>query len=178
FKVVPAVHEFRAGKLNASLPGLFTKLLVGSEFEKVRPWLAAPTLAWGLTALMGLVLTGLVAWAARPGGAGDRDQLFCLGLVSMTLLSPITWDHSLLLLTLPILWVSQRQTGLAGRLGLAAVVLIFGFHHHGFWKWAEQGGWLPGVFGPLEVLGLASLLCYGQVLLLGLVWAAPGRGQP
>jgi hypothetical protein len=165
-KVLPAVHDFRCGKLNASLAGLFTKLFVGSEFEKVRPWLAAPGLAWGLTVAAGLGLAMLVIWHARRRPA---DQAFSLALVAMTLASPITWDHSLLLLTLPLIWLSQQASSPARRLGLMGVVLVFGFHHHGCWRVGAEQGWLPEVFGVAQTLGLASLLCYAQLLLLGLL---------
>lgn len=165
-KVLPAVHDFRCGKLNASLPGLFTKLFVGSEFEKVQPWLAAPAVAWGLTLAAGLGLAALVIWQARRRPA---DQAFCVALTAMTLASPITWDHSLLLLTLPLVWLSQHASTSARRLGLMVVILVFGFHHHGCWRVGAEQGWLPEVFGVGQTLGLASLLCYAQLLLLGLL---------
>lgn len=176
-KVLPSVQAFRCGKLNASLPGLWAKLFAGSEFEKVEPWFHWPALAWFLTVACGLGLALLVLWQGRRVSS---DQAFGISLVSMTLVSPITWDHSLLLLTQPLLWLGQKmwlsQNASARWRGwaLGLILVVFGFHHHGLWRVGAEQGWLPEVFGVGMTLTLASLLCWAQLTLLVLLcWPAP-----
>jgi alpha-1,2-mannosyltransferase len=175
-KVLPSVQAFRCGKLNASLPGLWAKLFVGSAFEKVEPWIQWPGLAWSLTVVSGIGLAWLVVWQARRA---DSDQSFGVALVCMTLASPITWDHSLLLLTQPLLWLGKNFAAGWRRWALVLILVVFGFHHHALWRVGAEQGWLPHVFGVGLTLTLASLLCWAQLALLGLLyWTAPRPFNP
>lgn len=174
-KVLPSVQAFRCGKLNASLPGLWAKLFVGSEFEKVEPWLHRPVLAWSLTVASVMGLAVLVLWKSRRVCG---DQAFGVALVSMTLASPITWDHSLLLLTQPLVWLGHRTSAGWRRWTLGLILVVFGFHHHGLWRIGTEQGWLPEVFGVSLTLTLASLLCWAQLALLGLLCQPVPRPLP
>lgn len=96
--VLPFVSGFRCHWYNTSLNGFWSRTFLGSEREAVVPLLHAPLLAAaGLAASAGLV-TLLTAWGIRRAeGKEEADAAFGLGVFAMLLVSPLTWDHSLLL---------------------------------------------------------------------------------
>jgi len=58
----------------------------------------------------------------------DDDAAFCLVLVAMLLLSPIAWTHNLVLMVLPLLWVSSKafdRGDKAAKVKLLLVLIIF-----------------------------------------------------
>jgi alpha-1,2-mannosyltransferase len=165
--VVPNLSQFRAAKLNASLPGFWTKLLQGHELEKVRPLAEAP-----LVRQIGIGVTGIAVLAAlwfktRRGRRNpSNDHVYALWLVGMLLLSPITWDHSLLLLTLPLIWLWKENAGHAlGRINVFLFAAIFSLNYQGEWLERMKEGALPTPLGPLEILTCASALFYALVIL-------------
>lgn len=126
--VQPAVSSFRYSRLNTSLVGFWQRLLEGHELEKIQPLIYAPWLGKlaVLTSAMGVV--AILVWCGRKwqGNPAGQDRLYALYIVAMLLLSPVTWTHTFLWLTLPILvWVKQgigpRETLV---LGLGVLFLI------------------------------------------------------
>ena len=56
-------------------------------------------------------MTGITAWKAwRAQTQAERDWAYCLCIIAMTLVSPITWDHYFLMFLLPfcVLWKYGR----------------------------------------------------------------------
>jgi uncharacterized membrane protein len=95
---------------NDSLAGLSLRLFVGSQH--MRPVFSLPRLEIpfriGLYAAT-LGAQALVLWRSRR--RPDLTGEYCLGLSSMTLLSPLSWDHAMVLLLLPFayIWQQARQ---------------------------------------------------------------------
>jgi len=121
--VVPEVNRWRSAALNCSLPGYWSRLFDASDLGTGEVF-HAPVLARALTYITCGLLTGAVGWSAwRAESRERRDLAFAAAVVAMLLVSPVTWDHSLLLLLLPvaILWFYlansiQSQLLLAGLL--------------------------------------------------------------
>jgi len=111
-----AVGLIVARELNIALAPHWVALAVGlalcwSPFQErmalgqmwVRPLLVAPGLATRLTRLASLGLLIVLArqtWRAPKTGRGD-DLTFAAVCVAMLLISPLTWQHTFMLLLLP-----------------------------------------------------------------------------
>ncbi len=111
-EVLPVTARYRQHWLNLSAPGLWYKLLdpARPSYEIiVHPLVSSPWLALVASGLTAAIVLGLLAYLfTRSRYRTDEDACFALGLVSMLIVSPITWDHYFLLLLLPIALVWQR----------------------------------------------------------------------
>jgi hypothetical protein len=138
--------------------------------EKVRPLLEQPLLAWVATAACALVLVavvGALAWRARTPRTGD--QVFGLSMTAMLLLSPLSWDHGLLLLALPlpILW-KHLPARSAGQRVFAVLVALLWFNSRELLDAVIARGYLPPVMGPVQSLTVLSVSFYALVSLFAL----------
>jgi alpha-1,2-mannosyltransferase len=101
-RIAPAnAAALAAFPLNAALAGPISRLLVDAMW--VRPLLVAPGLASWLARLASLALVIVLArqcWRAPVTRAGD-DTTFAAVCVAMLLISPLTWQHTFMLLLLP-----------------------------------------------------------------------------
>jgi hypothetical protein len=87
--------------LNVALAGPISRLLVDGTW--VRPVVVAPQLANWLIRLMSLVVLIVLArqsWRAPATRRGD-DLTYAAVCVAMLLISPLTWQHTFMLLILP-----------------------------------------------------------------------------
>jgi alpha-1,2-mannosyltransferase len=166
--VLPNLAIYRDVWLNSSFSGYWHKLFNSSSGHTIPLW-HSPALALGGTVASCAVLTAVLAvltWRART--REEQDLAFGLTLNGMLLVSPITWDHYFILLTLPalLLWLRLRRGGLA-RVALGVMLLALFFDPDTVWR-AVTGG--PGVrtqqvATAWQTLGIVSHLFYA---LLGL----------
>lgn len=97
--VQPDLQRFRFHVTNASILGFGHKLLIGNPAERSWPLWAAPTAAWVLMGTLIVVVAVLALRAAsRHQSVRSFDVAVGINITAMLLLSPLTWDHSLLLL--------------------------------------------------------------------------------
>jgi len=113
------------------LAGFWNKLFdpgPGFACYQVEPLWRSPTMArvgtflsWSVV----LVLWARVVWRARS--RAECDQAFALTATAMLLLSPITWDHYLVLLLLPLafVWLTLPPSDLAKGLFLLLVACLW-----------------------------------------------------
>jgi alpha-1,2-mannosyltransferase len=167
---LPHVWQFRDWWVNASLAGLWNKLFdpgPGFAFHQVEPLWRSPAAAQAATYLswcVVLLLWARVVWRARA--RVECDRAFGLTATAMLLLSPITWDHYLLLLLLPLtfLWLALPPSTVARGLFLLIVACL----------WIaplplaealipEVGDTLYRVARPAQTLTLLSFQCYAVV---------------
>jgi hypothetical protein len=118
-EVMPLVSQCRAGWPNVSVTGWWSKLFdAGNGYDASRLELLwpAPTLCrvgilLSTACVLGVWLWGLLrTWKIEnlEQVQYQEDLRFCLSLFAMSLVSPITWDHYLLIMLLPLLVMSRR----------------------------------------------------------------------
>jgi hypothetical protein len=111
-EVLPRTAQWRSEWPNLSLSGLWCKLFESSKHLypiEIQPLTLAPALSLiGMTCTLIVVTAVLAAVARRLRSARDWDLLFALTMIGMLLVSPITWDHYLLLLAMPVAVTWQR----------------------------------------------------------------------
>jgi hypothetical protein len=125
-EVLPGLEKYRADWLNCSLTGFWFRLFNPDASRKVTPLWQAPALASaGALVSSALVVACLapVVWRARGRDGGDRA--FALSVTAMLLISPITWNHYLLLLLPPAAWLWLRLPRGPARAALAPVLVLF-----------------------------------------------------
>jgi hypothetical protein len=173
------VMAFRSSWLNASLPGLWTKLFdPATEREHVTPlWRSAALAQTGAWLSCGLVVLLMVPQVWRARTQAETDRAFALTMIAMLLVSPLTWDHYFLLLLAPlaVIWTQLPATNLA-RISFLIIGVIL---------WTEPlllyDLWIPGGQGhrmafPAQTLSVLSLQCYALLGLL-ILTAAMSRLQ-
>jgi hypothetical protein len=167
--VIPAFSWFQIGWNNMSLFGFWGRLfdpLPGRErsFSLTDPLWHSPFLAQVTTWASATIVLGLLARVARPEQTRERsDRTFGLAATAMLLLSPIAWDHYLLILLAPlaVFWVGLPPTRSA-RVAFLALLAAFWIGP----EWARRAFSLAGrVATPVDALVVLPIQCYA---LLGL----------
>lgn len=126
-QVAPAnAAEWMPNARNASLASVSMRLFVGSD--EVRPVFALPQLELPLRALL-YATAGALFLATLWRRRGNHDAEYSLGLSTIALLSPLSWDHSFVFLLLPFAYLWQQARLRPGRwrrwaIGLAACALL------------------------------------------------------
>src|SRR5208282_1800478 len=112
----------------------------------------------------------LLGWAVRRA-PGQRDLGFASTVTAMLLVSPITWDHYLVLLFLPlaILWVQLPRVGMARLLLWIAAAVCWLFPSF-FWYLfmrvdPRTKAWLTRVATPGEAITTLSIQFYALLVL-------------
>jgi alpha-1,2-mannosyltransferase len=177
--VVPQVSEWRSNWLNCSLGGFWSRLFDVTDGNS-REWFHSPALAKVLTYATSGGVTAAVGWRTWQARTGEqRDLAFAVTVVAMLLVSPITWDHYLLLLFVPaaILWYYVATTT-SWQLLFAAIVFPTGWLPLYLW-WGlffapsptpTPSGYV--VAAPWQSVAILSPATYSllALLILGLVW--------
>lgn len=122
-QVVPSVVQYQTGWRNLSLNGFWIRVF--TPLERSVPLIDSPAAgrAVGL-AVRGLVVLVAAAVCWRAKTVEQRDRAFAVTLVGMLLVSPITWNHYLVLLLMPVALVWARLPGGPVRV-LMVVVFVF-----------------------------------------------------
>lgn len=158
--------------LNASLPGLWNKLLAQGN-PLLPSFMARPDLAKAaIVASTLIVCGGLLLVTRRAGTTPQRDHAWGATTAAMLLLSPVAWDHSLVLTLLPLalLWRDRRCVPAASWLLLIIVPAIW-LNPSMIWTIYHGGSPYDAQIRPWEVATLYSYQCYALVAL----WAAAMR---
>jgi Glycosyltransferase family 87 len=179
--VVPQVSTWQSAWVNCSLTGFWSRLFnvtTGDTRELIR----APGLARILSLLSSGLVTALVGWRVwNAQSLRDRDLAFAATVLAMLLVSPITWDHYLLMLVVPValLWHYRADT-VSVQLLLAATIAVFMvgiFPAVALWRQITLGpsprGPYVGIASPWQALGLLALPTYSLLLLLMLSLQSP-----
>jgi hypothetical protein len=178
-EVLPQVAQFRSHWCNVSLVGLWSKLFDPTPAGGllVPLWRSATLAQIGMVVSCAIIVCG-VAWATRGAQTRDaRDLAFGLTVIGMLLLSPVSWDHYLLMLLLPlaVIWVQLPPSGAVRWLWFALVGAFF-LPPEWVWKVIIPGKWPWGIVTPVETLTALSWQCYALsglfvLALAGQTWA-------
>jgi hypothetical protein len=179
--VLPGLRTFWSDWPNASLVGFWFKLFdpaTGRVSDRVEPlWRSATLARLGALASCAAVVAVLAAVVPKARSSVRSDHAFGLAVTSMLLVSPVTWDHSLLLLLVPVasLWVALPPSGVVRGLFMGALAAV--------WAWPFvvhdafiPGGRLGGLASPVQALTVLSFQCYALIVLFGLGVLATLRG--
>jgi hypothetical protein len=160
---------------NFSIAGFWHKLFDPvNAVEKIIPIQRSAAIAtWG-TALCDLVITAIViALVRQTQTRSQRDLAFAITMTAMLLVSPVTWDVSLLLLLVPIAIIGHSLQTVEAAWMPAVLVVIVAI------VWLPQplltvlatAGRTIDVTPPSVLLGAASLKFYALLatFILGLV---------
>jgi hypothetical protein len=167
----PLVGEWRSSWNNCSLPGLWSKLFdPGSKGSAVAPLLHNPALARVLVVVSCALIVALLAvLVQRAQSRPDCDRAFGAAVAGMLLLVPVTWEHSLLLLLLPlaVLWI-RWPAGCRQRrvVEVAAMLLVLkpGIYHQLFRVGSQQVSDRV-MSSATDALLVLSIQCYALVAL-------------
>jgi hypothetical protein len=160
FHVLPTISQYQSYAPNLSLWGFWSKLFHphdSSYSYHLEAGYRSPTIArLGSIACCALIV-GAIGWVVlRSRSRLERDLAFAITMTGMLLVSPVSWDHYLLLLTpaLAISWTQLRSSGF-DRAGFLLLLVIFWIPPKAIWDCAIPGGHATYVHA-LTVLSLQS----------------------
>jgi Glycosyltransferase family 87 len=169
--VLPKVARFRPSRPNASLVGLWAKLFEAPpRYLSVQPLCLSTEMMWsGIVASCAPILITMACIARRAQTQFEQDHAFGLSLTAMLLVAPITWDHYLLLLALPVAatWLCLPRTRTA-RILFALILTAFWFPALLMYELTIPGGLSVGIASPLHTVTILAYQCYALVALFGL----------
>jgi hypothetical protein len=134
--VLPGLDRWQAVWNNASILSFWLKNFRGAELFGIfveplfkSPWLASvgPALSYTLVLAIFLACSWRIPQDGIARGSIFRDLQFSMATVAMLLLTPICWDHYLLLLALPLvlIWMSIGSSAAARLLFLILVAALW-----------------------------------------------------
>jgi uncharacterized membrane protein len=165
-EALPKVAEFRSNWINASLLGFWVKLFDPA----VNDWQVEPLWQSALVARLGTMiccaglLIALAVCVRRAETTIEKDLAYGLSLIAMLLISPIAWDHYLLLLLVPIVatWATLPPS-MGARVLFAAILVAFWSPPSVIHELMIPGGKSQGVAKPWATITLLSYQCYALI---------------
>jgi hypothetical protein len=179
-EVLPQVADFRSGWGNASLSGAWFKLFDPlTDRMRVEALWRGPALARAGAWLCSGAVLAILSWhTVRARSQAEEDQAFGLAVTAMLLVSPITWDHYLVLLLLPlaIIWTRLPPSGARPIHWLfVAPLAALWLDTDQLWNYFLPGAYQQWVATPLQVMTILSIKCYALVGLFALGCCRMGR---
>ena len=107
--VFPRFYWFKNAWFNVSISGYFGRLLdaapsIERHFFITEPLFYSPTTAYILSSFFSMITISIYLYSSMFCETGNnKDLSFGLSLIVMILVSPIAWDHYLVILTIPII---------------------------------------------------------------------------
>jgi hypothetical protein len=168
-EILPHLATVRSSWYNASLVGFWTKLFDPATAEEhVLPlWRSGLAMRVGASLSACVVMATLTRVVRSADTQAALDHGFGLAVTGMLLLSPMTWDHSLLLLLIPIsvLLHDQPRSEVAKALLVISVAALWLIGQRPISSWLIPGGLLAGLASPAHTLAVLSYPTYALVSL-------------
>ena len=133
-RVLPTLREFRSWWLNASIPAFWLKnLATGADNYGLyaEPVVRAPLLAYaGIAVSCAAVLSSWFLYVSKSRTDTShecQDLSYSLTVVTVLLLTPICWDHYLLLLAMPLakIWAGLGRSSLQRAVFLVLIIALW-----------------------------------------------------
>jgi hypothetical protein len=165
--MVPKLATGQSSWYNASLVGFWTRLFdPETAVEHVLPlWRSGMALRVAVL-LTALAVMATVAWVVRSANTrAALDHAFGLAVTGMLLVAPLTWDHSVVLLLLPIsiLLHDPPRSEIAKVMLVVSLAAIWFAVHRLVCAWLIPGGLLAGFASPVHTLTVLAYPCYALV---------------
>lgn len=180
--VLPEIQWFRVGWNNNSLYGYWSRLFDPApervrEFSRSHPLIYSPFAARALYRTSAGAILALLGYAARRARTRlEEDRAFAAATAAMLLVSPIAWEHYLLLLLVPIaILVTDPNGSRAGRVAILVVSSLFFLSPVLVWTVFDLGATTAR---PLDNLTTISYQFYSLLAFFGLGIHALLRGTP
>jgi alpha-1,2-mannosyltransferase len=128
--VIPHHHYvFAEYPLNISIEGLVRTIFEPSQYSRPLVSVATEYISLFIWLVSGSVMVMVWRIGERCRSAEDGENLFVLYCITMLLLSPLTWNHTCILLLLPLSillrdGIAHRQSGLV-RVALVLLLLFW-----------------------------------------------------
>jgi hypothetical protein len=130
--VMPDAIEWRSALTNSSIPALFAKAFDPGSRGTPAGYVPIASLPWLSRLLTILAASGMLlhwGWLTRrQGDANSRNVIFAIGFAAMLLLSPVCWEHYLVLMfpamAILAIHLHQRRGGLIAWTLLVAVMFL------------------------------------------------------
>jgi hypothetical protein len=165
--VVPKLWTNRSSWYNASLVGFWTKLFdPATAVQHVVPLWRSGTALRVANLLTVLAVLASVTWVVgRANTRAALDHAFGLAVTGMLLVSPITWDHSFVMLLFPIsiLLHDPPPLELARLVLIVSLAAIWFLGQRLVCAWLIPGGLLEGFAYPVHTLTVLAYPCYALV---------------
>jgi hypothetical protein len=165
-QVIPSVNQYRSYAPNISVWGFWYKLFDPNDgyLYNLAPLCESPLSArLGSLASSALIVASCVWVAWRSTSRLQRDQAFAITMIATLLVSPISWDHYLLLLTpaLALTWSHLRPSNF-DRVSFFVILLVFWAPPRMIW---DRFLPLHGNATSVHALTLLSLQTYALLFL-------------
>ena len=166
-RVLPLVRDFEGSLGNISWNGFMGKLFFPEHPELLPPLIQAPALGKILALILQLAFTSFWIYLFFLRMPEKRERLFYIGIVIHLFVSPITWDHYLVL-ALPALafsWRDLRQHPMLNSFFFITLVL-FSVPLGDLQLILKANKPLDAFYGPLYSVTLFSIPTYALFILL------------
>jgi hypothetical protein len=176
-EILPRLAPVRSSWYNASLVGFWSRLFdpATTEVHVLPLWRSSMALRVAVLLSELAVIITLARLVRSADTRNARDHAFGFALTGMLLVSPITWDHSLLLLLLPIsiLLHDPPRSELAKVVVVVSVGVIWFLGQRLVCERFIPGGLVAGFASPAHSLTVLSYPCYAlaTLFLIEAVWA-------
>lgn len=122
-EVLPAVKFFQSSMLNASLHGFWNRFAYAPDLAS--PFGERPVFATAGLGVSLLAVAAAVGWAGwRSRKENDPDRGWAVGIVALTLASPIAWGHYYVMLVIPFAVAATRWRAISARVLLGLIGLM------------------------------------------------------
>lgn len=168
--VMPGMKAWYDSGLNLSLTGFWHRFFHGpnSVFVPLVADARIAQLGVAVSSLAVLGIWGAIIYRSRRSPQLEQacaDHAWTLTIAAMTLLSPLTWDHSLVVLAFPLALAWRHADGdLLKRAALAVVIIAFWLSPVIVWKLTLGARFGRTFLSPAESLTLFSFQFYAALL--------------
>jgi Glycosyltransferase family 87 len=172
--VLPAQVKFQGFGYNHSIAGLWHKLFDPTDQVVMPPafWPSPALARWGIygSDLAITLIVAMLSFRARTPAA--QDLAFASAVTAMLLVSPVTWEVTMVLLLVPIAILSRSADRLRWMPAALITVLAILWLPQPLLTILTMGGGPVSVVSPAFILGASSLKSYALLATFALGLAA------
>jgi hypothetical protein len=159
--ILSTLGRWRSAYYNLSLFGFWSKLFdpyAMPGMGRLLPLVRSPLLARASYLISAAVVIGLLIGVSRRACSRlERDHAFALGITTIPLLSPVAWDHYLVILLLPLALLRRDLPPSGASRWDFRIILLCLWVSPVFWR---RVFFRSFVVGPLQTMTVSSIQTY------------------